>query len=974
MTDYLVKRRKKLIEVALPLEAINTESLRRKQKAPKGWPTSFHKWWAQRPLAACRAVIFAQMVDDPSSRPDEFPTREDQRKERKRLFDLIEQLVLWDNTNNTRILKEAKEEIDRSWDRACSDNVKAPGKSFNQESHPLFLDPFSGSGSIPLSAQWLGIDVEATDLNPISVVINKALMDIPYRFRNARSIFSPKGSLDQVVSNTPALAIDLPVIVEELIKKFRSKGSDFYPDITISKGIINDPSNPREDLRPLLGSKLEVSAWIWCRTVKSPNPSFSKSDVPLISNFFLSSKKGKEVFIELDIQGGNFRPKVLKNSGQDLKGRNVSSGTKIPRAGGAFKCIYSGDTISPEYIRAQACQGNLGHRLLAIVADSKKGRIFLAGNEEHQLRATSCPETWKPSLAVPTPCHDVDRLPMYGMPLWGDAFTTRQRYGINLLIESIEELKIEIFAKASESMPSDSCENLPLSEGGCGPLAYSEAITVYLACILDRIIYYGSSLTTWLPKDSALRDCMPRQAITMAWDYAESNPLGKSSGSIKTASKAIINYLATSRPQASASCQQADARSIYKGSSDAIISTDPPYYDNISYADLSDFFYSWQRKLLGMVYPSIFGTLSTPKSTELVASLYRHGGKKSAFAYFADGMQEVAKALSVRSHPAYPFTIYYAYKQAETSSAEGTSSTGWESFLQGLVNADIQITATWPLRTEGAGRMIASGTNALSSSIVLVCQCKPSTAPILTRSEFKRKLRKEMPSAVMELEKANIAPVDVAQSAIGPGMAIFSSAKFILNPDDRPMSVKEALIEINAILDDYFAQDEGDLDSDSRFALTFFESYGYEERPYGDAEGLAVARNVSVQGVTHAGILSAISGKAQLLRREQLENDWDPSQDNRLCVWEATQHLIKKLDVGGEASAAALLAQLKALSGQGELAANCRALAYRLYNHCEKTKQTEEARAYNGLVIAWPELERMAAAQASKSAVQTSLI
>ena len=974
MTEHPVKRRKKLIEVAIPLEAINTESLRRKQKAPKGWPTSFHKWWAQRPLAACRAVIFAQTVDDPSSRPEEFPTEEEQSEERQRLFQLIERLCLWENTNDLELLKDARKEIQETWLRACRDNKHSFTTSFDSSSPPVFLDPFAGSGSIPLSAQWMGFSVESTDLNPIAVMMNKALMDIPFRFRNARPIYSSQGSLGKLEYSKNALASDLQVVVDRLIEIFKKKASSFYPDLVVSENIIQDPLNPREDLCTLLGSQLEVSAWIWCRTVKSPSPSFSECDAPLISSYYLSSKKGNEVFLELAVENGNFRPRVLRAGNQKIDSKLLSAGTKLHGAGGAFRCIYSGDTITPEYIREQACKGGIGHRLLAIVADSGRGRIFVAGDSSHQQAAFSVPETWKPDLTVPTPCHDVDRLPMYGMPMWGDAFTKRQRHTINTLIDVIEELQAEVFKRASELMRGDSDGDSSLSEGGSGARAYSEAITIYLACILDRIIYYGSSLTTWLPKDSALRDCMPRQAVTMAWDYAESNPIGKSSGGIKTASRAIINYLLASTPEAPASCEQADARDAYNGRSSAIISTDPPYYDNISYADLSDYFYSWQRRLAGKVYPSLFSTISTPKSSELVASPYRHGGKKSAFVYFLNGMHEVIHGLSMRSHPAYPFTIYYAFKQSETNAKDGTSSTGWESFLQGLINADVEITATWPLRTEGAGRMIASGTNALSSSIVLVCQRKSTSAASISRNEFRRKLGQEMPCAVKQLEKANIAPVDVAQAAIGPGMAIFSNAKAVLNPDDSPMSVREALIEINAALDEYLSQDEGDLDADSRFALTFFESYGYEERPYGDAEGLAIARNLSVDGVAEAGILFSIAGKVRLYQRAQLPELWDPANDKRLCVWEATQHLIKRLEASGEDAAAELLLQLKHVSGHGDLAANCRALAYRLYNHCEKKKDAEEARAYNGLVIAWPELERLASSQRTETTVQASLI
>jgi putative DNA methylase len=464
----------------------------------------------------------------------------------------------------------------------------------------------------------------------------------------------------------------------------------------------------------------------------------------------------------------------------------------------------------------------------------------------------------------------------------------------------------------------------------------------------------------------------------MTWDFAELNVLLDGTGSFFGAAgwtAESIEGVAAGHGSPFGVGIQSDASS-QNISANRIVSTDPPYYDNIGYADLSDFFYVWLRRSLKSIFPDLFATLAVPKAEELVATPYRHGSKDKAEAFFLDGMTQAMKRIADQSHPSFPVTIYYAFKQAETKSAMGTASTGWETFLAAVIKAGFALYGTWPIRTELANRMIGSGTNALASSVVLVCQRRPEAAPIFSRSEFRRQLCLKLPKALKELERANIAPVDVAQAAIGPGMAIFSSAKAVVNPDDSPMSVREALIEINIALDEYLSHDEGELDADSRFALTFFESFGYAERDFGDAEGLAKARNLSVDGVAQAGILRSVAGKAWLLRREQLENDWDPATDKRLCVWEATQQLIKRLEAGGEASAATLLFQLKNIPGHGDLAANCRALAYRLYNHCEKTKQAEEARSYNGLVIAWPELERQAsaAADAQSAPHQPSLI
>jgi putative DNA methylase len=461
----------------------------------------------------------------------------------------------------------------------------------------------------------------------------------------------------------------------------------------------------------------------------------------------------------------------------------------------------------------------------------------------------------------------------------------------------------------------------------------------------------------------------------MVWDFAEVNPLAGAAGDFSVSLQGGLKFLGSSLSLSNGVASQADAASqeISRGK---IVSTDPPYYDNIGYADLSDFFYVWLRRSLRAVFPGLLATMAVPKAEELVATSYRHGGRQAADDFFLIGMTKAMAAIATLASPFFPISIYYAFKQSETKEASGTSSTGWETFLAAVLKSGLAITGTWPMRTEREGRSIGIGTNALASSVVLVCQRRDPGAAILSRNEFRRELRQRLPQAIKELEHANIAPVDVAQAAIGPGMAIFSQVKAVLNPDDSPMSVREALIEINAALDEHLSQDEGAFDADTRFALTFFESFGYSERPYGDAEGLAVARNISVDGVVRAGILRAAAGKAQLLRREQLDDTWDPSQDDRLCMWEATQHLIKRLEADGEGGAATLLLQLKNLSGHGDLAANCRALAYRLYNHCEKTKQAEEARSYNGLVIAWPELERQASAAstAQSAPLQTSLI
>ncbi|WP_158217100.1 DUF1156 domain-containing protein [Synechococcus sp. 8F6] len=633
----------------------------------------------------------------------------------------------------------------------------------------------------------------------------------------------------------------------------------------------------------------------------------------------------------------------------------------------------SGAPMSFDYLRRESKAGRMGARLMAIVAEGDRERVYLSPTAEHENAALHAKPDWKPTLEIshwPGRTNVVE----YGMTSFGDLFTPRQLKTLSVFSDLIPEAAKDAYQRASRHQGSE--DNRQLDCNGEGAVAYAEAVSIYLAFAVDKCSDYWSSICTWINKIGAMRNTFARQAIPMTWDYAEVNAFSDSTGNWSAMSdwtwKALANVPADC--VRGASCQmQAQNQPL---SNNKVISTDPPYYDNIGYADLSDFFYVWLRRSLRSVFPDLFATLAVPKAQELVASPYRHEGREGAESFFLNGMTESMTRLSDQAHPSSPITIYYAFKQSETKVSAGTSSTGWETFLDAVISSGLGVSGTWPIRTEFGNRPVSEGANALASSIVLVCYRRSASSPLISRNEFRRELRLSLPKALKELEHANIAPVDVAQSAIGPGMAIFTSAKAVLNPDDSPMSVREALIEINTALDEYLSQDEGDLDADSRFALTFFESYGYEERPYGDAEGLAIARNLSVDGVAVAGILSSVAGKVQLYQRAQLPDDWDPTTDRRLCVWEATQHLIKRLEASGEGDAAELLLQLKNVSGHGDLAANCRALAYRLYNHCEKKKQAEEARAYNGLVIAWPELERLASASSTNSSAprQTTLI
>ncbi|MDZ4721204.1 MAG: hypothetical protein SH847_22315, partial [Roseiflexaceae bacterium] len=505
-----------------------------------------------------------------------------------------------------------------------------------------------------------------------------------------------------------------------------------------------------------------------------------------------------------------------------------------------------------------------------------------------------------------------------------------------------------------------------LNSGGSGATAYADAIAVYLGIAISRISSYWSSITTHDTSREKITSVFARQAIPMAWDFMEGNPFSVTSGnflnSVEASGKSLIQLM----PRAGGSVYQSEAahQTISNGK---IVSTDPPYYDNIGYADLSDFFYVWLRRSLRTIFPDLFATLAVPKDEELVATPYRHGGKENAEKFFLNGMTQAMQRISEQTHPAFPVTIYYAFKQSETDGVDGTTSTGWETFLDAVIRAGFAITGTWPVRTEMPGRALErSGTNALASSIILVCRPRPHDASTITRRDFLATLKEELPVALAHLQRGNIAPVDLAQASIGPGMAVFTRYGKVLDATGKALTVREALALINATLDEVLAEQEGDFDAETRWALAWFEQYGFAEGEYGVAETLSKAKNTSVSGMVGAGLLASGSGKVRLLRPEELPATWDPTTDTRLTVWEMVHHLVRTLDKG-EQVAAALIAKL------GARVDIARELAYRLYAICERKKRAAEALAYNGLVQSWPEMLRLAGEQRRDAPVQQGM-
>jgi len=944
--------KKKLIEVALPLEAINKASAREKS-IRHGHPSTLHLWWARRPLAAARAVIFAQMVDDPSAHPDLFPDAKAQDKERKRLFKIIEELVLWENTTNETVLQRARDEIWQSWRYTCAENADHPRAKelFNRHKLPAFHDPFAGGGSLPLEAQRLGLEAYASDLNPVAVLINKAMIEIPPKFAGKPPVHPPSSSrngdedafFNRDWKGAQGLAEDVRYYGQWICDEAEKRIGHLYPKVEITADMVKE----RPDLKPFLGKKLTVIAWLWARTVKSPNPAFATMDVPLASTFMLSTKEGKEAYVEPIIEGGGYH--FIVKVGKPENGDAAKIGTKFTR-GANFRCIMSDSVIEAKYIRAEAQAGRMSTRLMAVIAEGTRGRVYLSPQIDMEVIARSASPVWKPELKVTTPCHDVDRLPMYGMPTWGDAYTPRQLVALttfsDLVQNACERVKRDALAAC---MPDD---GKGIDAGGIGTMAYAEAVGLYLAFAVDRLADYWTSLGRWQNANQQLSNMFSRQAIQMVWDFPEANPLSGKGGSFKNLFEWTIQSIPNIGLWGYGISIQADA-STQKISELKVISTDPPYYDNIGYADLSDFFYLWLRRLLKLVFPDLFKTLAVPKIEELVATPYRHGNKEKAETFFLNGMTQAMHRLTEQAHPDFPVTIYYALKQSENDREVGTVSTGWETFLDAVICAGFAITGTWPMRTEMKQRMINIDTNALASSIVLVCRSRAMNLPKTTRREFLAALRAELPIALAHLQRGNIAPVDLAQAAIGPGMAVYTRYDKVLDAAGKPLSVREALVLINQTLDEVLAEQEGDFDSDTRWAIAWFEQSGFGEGEFGVADVLARAKNTSVRGMSEAGIIESRRGRVRLLKPQELSKDWDPAIDPRLTAWEIVHHFIRVLEKDGEGAAAELTIKL------GAKAEAARELAYRLYTISERKKRAGEALRYNGLVQSWPEITRL---------------
>ena len=937
--------KKKLIEVALPLEAINAESAREKS-IRHGHPSTLHLWWARRPLATARAVIWSSLVDDPSSHPEQFPTEEAQQRERERLFGILTRLVKWENSNDETILAEARAEIMKSTDN----------------NPPALLDPFAGGGAIPLEAQRLGLEAHAHDLNPVAVMINKAMIEIPPKFANLRPV-NPESRHQFGSSAAPkgaaGLAEDVRYYGEWMKQEAYKRIGHLYPKAKLADG-----------------SEATVIAWIWARTVKCPNPACG-CEMPLISSYYMSKKKGKEAYVIPHID--NDRVSFSVKYGKPENPTETESGTKNRNEKGrATKAVFccpkcKNGIVHGEYADSEAEHGRMGVTPVCIVAEGSRGRTYLDFSPSEAEKLLHEVEDYYESRNLE---EDVPHAQCrgtfasnaqgryYGFHEFKDYFTNRQLTALTTFSALVDEAqkKAEVDAVAA-GMFND---HIALAEGGTGACAYGEAVGVYLAFVVDKMTDYHSSICSWHNSGEKIRNTFGRQAIPMTWDYAEANPLCESSGSYSNMLEWVYKVLVNLTDSAIiGDAKQFDAQSD-NGLRNIMVSTDPPYYDNIGYADLSDFFYVWMRQALKETYPKVFRTMLVPKTEELVATPYRFDGSvEKARDFFEDGMFNTCCRLYQYAREDVPVTIYYAFKQSETDEDDSTASTGWETMLSAIIRAGFAITGTWPMRTEMAVRQIASGANALASSIVLVCRKRSQDARSVTRREFINALHREMRPALEKLQSANIAPVDLAQSAIGPGIGVYSRYKSVLEADGKPMSVRAALQIINQELDSFYNEQEGELDRESRFCVELFSQYAFNNIKFGDADILARAKNTSVQALADRGVMMAAKGQVRLLTREEIPEKVNTAEE---CTWLLTQQLARAMEKGGVKECAQIVMNIFGSNGE-----NAKALAYRLYTICERKNWAQEGYAYNNLVVAWPDIQSMAAQMQAEKPVQMSM-
>ena len=908
--------RKKLIEVNIPLQAINTESAK-DASLTHGHPSTLHRYWARRPLAACRAVIFASMVDDPSECKDEFPTEPEQNAERTRLHNLIKRLVIWKTCNDENLLAEARYEIAHSVARNNGEDLTTFRTRFQnapkavleylRDHCPAVYDPFCGGGSIPLEAQRLGLRARASDLNPLPVLLNKAMIELPPKFHNQNPVNPDADPLGMFTGTgrrrtrvpwkgTAGLADDIRYYGAWMREEAYKRIGHLYP-----KAELPD------------GTSATVVAWLWARTIPCSNPACGLQ-MPLMKTFQLSKKKGNEHWVKPVInRESNTISWIVQTNNEAVPGPTVH------RTGA--HCCGCETSVNLPYIREQGRSGKIREVMTATVAEGDRKRLFLSPSNEHIQIAMSATPKWRPRQKIIN-TRKVSGLG-YGMAHWYQLFTNRQITALNTFSDLLSDVHNQI------------------AEDGAAE-EYCDVICTYLSLVIGRATDGNSNSAFWRNSGENIEGVFARQAILMMWDFPEANPFSNSTqnwmSQVDWLTKVVENLPILGN---SGEAYQADATTTRYAVDSPIIVTDPPYYDNIQYAELSDFFYVWLRPLLRDIYPELFAGIMTSKDEEIVSSPRFENPPQ----HFEKLLGKALVRIRECCPDEFPVSIFYAYKQQEREQDEEIS-TGWEKMLTAIVSTGFQIVATWPMRTEQP-KALKTGINALASSVVLVCRPRPEDAPVTTRTEFLQELKREMPAALDRLTRiANIRPVDLAQAAIGPGMEVYSRYSKVMRVSGEIVSIREALAHINNEIAAYHEKETGELDPESQFCLTWLQQHGYTEGHFGDAEGLSKAKDIDLTAL-HDKVLIAARGKVRLLKREEYA---ERKNSEDMTAWEGCLRMVWHLS-GGEKSDG--ISGCTAVAHAMNDYESAKRLAGVLYAYYESRGDAESAAAYNNLVTEW---------------------
>jgi len=912
--------RKKLIEVALPLDAINAAGRSEKSVPRKGHPATLHLWWSRKPLGVARAVLFASLVDDPSARPDLFASEPSQTEERQRLFELVEALSRWDRSNDAELLKQARHRIDEA----------------TSGDRPRIIDPFCGGGSIPIEGIRLGLDVVAVDLNPVAGLVTSSAVAIAQRFAGRGAVNSvTAGRMATGAAGLSGIAGDVQFYGEAVERECRERLRCQFKE-------VKSPASPG-------GTTVPVS-YLWTRTICCVNPG-CRRETPLLSTWWLCKRPTNRWHVRPAVERDSFNFTVHRGEPpralEDLKAGR----------GAIYRCLFCGTVNGREAVRIQGAERGYGLRLVAVQAfrdpaKRRSGRVYADPDPAVERAALSAAPADIPNgllREIPTISGNITA---FGVRTFADLLTPRQLLTMCTFAEVIAGVGDRIRADALAAGMED--DPLGLEKGGTGALAYAEAVTTYLGLTLSRMANRVSTMTIHNRANGSVEQSFVQPAYAFYGDFPEANPFSGSTGSWGNALEHVWKAVqALPEGEATADVRAASMLAALDGER-GVVSTDPPYYDMFDYAALSNWFYVWLRASLGVIWPNAMGPLLAPTAEQIVSNPSRFDGDRSqSHEHFERLLTRAFIRMRDVQDTRFPMTIYYGYKQTKRSK-NGRQRTAWEALLESVINAGLRITSTWPLRTERPSG-VKKGSNSLATSVLLVCRPSPAGAPVTDVANFRRALRDELRRALRLLQQGDIAPVDLAQAAIGPGMAVFTSFSRIVKADGKAMSVRSALEMINQVVDEKLKGAESDFDVDTRWAITWFEEYGFGNGPYGRAEQLSKSRNTSISGLAQAGVIAAGAGRTRLLRRKELDARWDPGADNRLIVWKTTQHLIRAVEDDGESAAAALIAVLG--TGCAELS---KELARRLHEICQRKGWAHEAASLNGLVAAWPELLRLA--------------